>query len=200
LIEIKNHIEWDLMRPLASSTPSAPAPAVPDAAHAKRDGDRRQAKLAGRCDHRRQQATGFPTKEANYRYQRLPRVRQDQRCHRPAHFKSIDKNVNDSDRIVVVNPVLQAFGKQRALPSIGPSMRVPSDPSANRQESYLVTAPRMRAYVAIEGVAFTPYGPGMKPQPNSSTQEVLAGLVERITYHNAENGFCVIKSQGARAS
>ena len=38
----------------------------------------------------------------------------------------------------------------------------------------------------------------MKPQPNSSTQEVLAGLVERITYHNAENGFCVIRAK-ARA-
>jgi hypothetical protein len=30
----------------------------------------------------------------------------------------------------------------------------------------------------------------MKPQPVASTQEVLAGLVERVTYHNAENGFC----------
>ena len=29
----------------------------------------------------------------------------------------------------------------------------------------------------------------MKPQPELSTQEVLAGLVERVTYHNAENGF-----------
>jgi len=28
----------------------------------------------------------------------------------------------------------------------------------------------------------------MKPQPESSSQEVLAGLVERVTYHNAENG------------
>jgi hypothetical protein len=31
----------------------------------------------------------------------------------------------------------------------------------------------------------------MKPQPESSTQEVLAGLVERVTFHNVENGFCV---------
>ena len=31
----------------------------------------------------------------------------------------------------------------------------------------------------------------MKPQPEPSAQEVLAGLVERVTYHNAENGFCV---------
>ena len=39
-----------------------------------------------------------------------------------------------------------------------------------------------------------------KPQPESSTQEVLAGLVERVTYHNAENGFCVlrIKARGHR--
>jgi hypothetical protein len=33
----------------------------------------------------------------------------------------------------------------------------------------------------------------LKPQPESSTQEVLAGLVERVTFHNAENGFCVIR-------
>ena len=35
----------------------------------------------------------------------------------------------------------------------------------------------------------------MKLQPESSTQEVLAGLVERVTYHNAENGFCVLRAK-----
>src|SRR3984893_73563 len=35
----------------------------------------------------------------------------------------------------------------------------------------------------------------MKPQPKSSTQEVLAGLVERVTYHNVENGFCVLRAK-----
>jgi exodeoxyribonuclease V alpha subunit len=40
----------------------------------------------------------------------------------------------------------------------------------------------------------------MKPQPEPSNQEVLAGLVERVTYHNEENGFCVlrIKARGHR--
>jgi exodeoxyribonuclease V alpha subunit len=40
----------------------------------------------------------------------------------------------------------------------------------------------------------------MKPQKELSTQEVLAGLVERVTFHNAENGFCVlrIKARGHR--
>ena len=33
----------------------------------------------------------------------------------------------------------------------------------------------------------------MKSQPNPSGREVLAGLVERVTYQNAENGFCVIR-------
>jgi hypothetical protein len=28
-----------------------------------------------------------------------------------------------------------------------------------------------------------------------STQEVLAGLVERVTFHNAENGFCVLREK-----
>jgi exodeoxyribonuclease V alpha subunit len=35
----------------------------------------------------------------------------------------------------------------------------------------------------------------MKPQLESSNQEVLAGLVERITYHNVENGFCVLRAK-----
>jgi exodeoxyribonuclease V alpha subunit len=40
----------------------------------------------------------------------------------------------------------------------------------------------------------------MKSQPEPATQEVLAGLVERVTFHNAENGFCVlrIKARGHR--
>ena len=28
-----------------------------------------------------------------------------------------------------------------------------------------------------------------------STQEVLAGLVERVPFHNAENGFCVLRAK-----
>jgi exodeoxyribonuclease V alpha subunit len=35
----------------------------------------------------------------------------------------------------------------------------------------------------------------MKPQPEASDQEVLAGLVERVTYHNIENGFCVLRAK-----
>ena len=37
----------------------------------------------------------------------------------------------------------------------------------------------------------------MKPQPQPSTQEVLAGLIERVTYHNSENGFCVLRARRA---
>ncbi len=35
----------------------------------------------------------------------------------------------------------------------------------------------------------------MSPQPEPSTREVLTGLVERVTYHNAENGFCVLRAR-----
>jgi exodeoxyribonuclease V alpha subunit len=37
-------------------------------------------------------------------------------------------------------------------------------------------------------------------QTNTSDREVLAGLVERVTYHNGDNGFCVlrIKARGHR--
>jgi hypothetical protein len=32
-------------------------------------------------------------------------------------------------------------------------------------------------------------------QPQSAIQEVLAGYIERVTYHNAENGFCVLRTK-----
>ena len=33
----------------------------------------------------------------------------------------------------------------------------------------------------------------MKPQPEPSSREVLAGLIERVTYHNDGNGYCVLR-------
>src|SRR5213596_1407926 len=40
----------------------------------------------------------------------------------------------------------------------------------------------------------------MNPQPQPTTQEVLAGTVERVTFHNDDSGFCVlrIKARGHR--
>jgi exodeoxyribonuclease V alpha subunit len=35
----------------------------------------------------------------------------------------------------------------------------------------------------------------MKPVTASATQEALAGLVERVTFRNAENGFCVLRTK-----
>ncbi len=35
----------------------------------------------------------------------------------------------------------------------------------------------------------------MKSNPEPSTREVLAGLVERVTFDNAENGFCVLRAK-----
>ena len=35
----------------------------------------------------------------------------------------------------------------------------------------------------------------MKPPPEPSTQEVLAGLIERVTFHNSDNGFCVLRAK-----
>jgi hypothetical protein len=34
-----------------------------------------------------------------------------------------------------------------------------------------------------------------KPQSGQSTLEVLAGLVERVIFHNVENGFCVLRTR-----
>src|SRR5712671_1982159 len=35
----------------------------------------------------------------------------------------------------------------------------------------------------------------MRLQQEPSTQEVLAGFVERVTFHNSENGFCVLRAK-----
>jgi exodeoxyribonuclease V alpha subunit len=35
----------------------------------------------------------------------------------------------------------------------------------------------------------------MSGQPSPSEREVLAGLVERVTFHNADNGFCVLRAK-----
>ena len=35
----------------------------------------------------------------------------------------------------------------------------------------------------------------MKPAQEPPTQEVLAGLVERVTFHNSDNGFCVLRAK-----
>jgi hypothetical protein len=38
----------------------------------------------------------------------------------------------------------------------------------------------------------------MKHPSENQSQEVLAGLVERVTYHNVENGFCVLRAKARR--
>jgi len=40
----------------------------------------------------------------------------------------------------------------------------------------------------------------MKTEPRPSDRELLAGLVERVAYQNAENGFCVIRFTAAHRS
>jgi exodeoxyribonuclease V alpha subunit len=35
----------------------------------------------------------------------------------------------------------------------------------------------------------------MNLELRASSQEVLAGLVERVTFHNEENGFCVLRTK-----
>ena len=34
---------------------------------------------------------------------------------------------------------------------------------------------------------------------NNPTTEVLAGLVERVTFHNEDNGFCVLRTNRPHA-
>jgi exodeoxyribonuclease V alpha subunit len=34
---------------------------------------------------------------------------------------------------------------------------------------------------------------GLKPRPDSSNREVVAGLIERVIFHNPVSGFCVLR-------
>ena len=55
----------------------------------------------------------------------------------------------------------------------------------------VLAGPRQSMVTATEVVA---------PAATVSSTEVLAGLVERVTFHNDENGFCVlrVKARGQR--
>src|SRR6266478_2146018 len=48
--------------------------------------------------------------------------------------------------------------------------------------------------IRLEGLA-PKVATQMRPQQEPSTQEVLAGFVERVTFHNSENGFCVLRAK-----
>ena len=44
-------------------------------------------------------------------------------------------------------------------------------------------------------MAITQTPTSTRHQPETLTQEVLAGLVERVTFHNSDNGFCVLRAK-----
>src|SRR5215469_12866887 len=52
----------------------------------------------------------------------------------------------------------------------------------------------------LESRHFCVHHPEMALTSTASSQEVLAGLVDRVTFHNSENGFCVlrVKARGQR--
>ena len=64
-----------------------------------------------------------------------------------------------------------------------------SAPRLGRQSYWLSTLSNPRRLPNGSRCAMT----RMSPQPD--TEEVLAGLVERVTYHNTENGFCVLRAR-----
>src|ERR1700723_1580988 len=67
-------------------------------------------------------------------------------------------------------------------------------PSTSSRRSAVGEFPR-DVYSVARGEKTGDLGDRMRPTPESSTQEVLAGLVERVTFHNAENGFCVLRAK-----
>ena len=66
-------------------------------------------------------------------------------------------------------------------------------------EAGLISGPATLTCLGTGGLSTSIDDPmNVKPHPTALNQEVLAGLVERVTYHNVENGFCVLRTK-ARA-
>ena len=55
--------------------------------------------------------------------------------------------------------------------------------------TWLSAAPRCDIWARIAAVQ------KMKHPSENESQEALAGHVERVTYHNVENGFCVLRAK-----
>src|SRR5258706_10421998 len=65
----------------------------------------------------------------------------------------------------------------------------------------LVAPPIVAGFIAMASEGPNPHHALMPEAPRTSTPtEVLAGLVDRVTFHNSENGFCVlrVKARGQR--
>jgi hypothetical protein len=58
----------------------------------------------------------------------------------------------------------------------------------------LRTRQPVTAAVIANGPAQIDVRVSMQPDPQQILREVLAGLVERVTFHNEENGFCVLRT------
>ena len=80
-------------------------------------------------------------------------------------------------------------------------MSFPTDPGREGEVAYpiLPRRPADNPFAAPSAIAEKGARTVDRPQMNSdslaSAQEVLAGLVERVTFHNAENGFCVLRAK-----
>lgn len=83
-------------------------------------------------------------------------------------------------------------GNETPRPASGARGR---DGSANRRQSATKGPPG-----PFLSIGEPPNIAAMKSRPAESTTEVLAGLVERVTFHNEENGFAVlrVKARGKR--
>src|SRR3954447_8358779 len=79
----------------------------------------------------------------------------------------------------------------RAIRRRGLAMRSPwtSAKKPGRKHTGRRRGPHAR-HVALTEIKVSKMG---QPASASTGTEVLAGLVERVTFHNAENGFCVLR-------
>ena len=75
-----------------------------------------------------------------------------------------------------------------------------SRPASTRAEANFGSAPKMKRAKLVGDDRGKSRMASRTTQPEQASSEVLAGLVERVTFHHAENGFCVlrVKARGHR--
>ena len=94
-----------------------------------------------------------------------------------------------------LNRWMVASGWAAALQTIFIGLRGGRGWRTSQSDQYLVRRIRDAVGLAAAAPPQVKQRPEMKPEPATLNEEVLAGLVERVTYHNVENGFCVLRAK-----
>jgi hypothetical protein len=115
-----------------------------------------------------------------------------------------EKGVGAADDLIGLNRQLPL--QRRLVPQsvrhemVQPIVVARRDPLGHRTDALTLARPNQARHVErthpSPRLVIKPRQKRRQPRRKAPPQEVLAGLVERVTFHNEENGFCVLRTTG----